>query len=44
VSVADGPILALDVDADGDLDLLVTKAGVAAPADAPAYQPHLLVQ
>jgi hypothetical protein len=41
VSVADGPILALDVDADGDLDLLVTKAGVAAPADAPAYQPHL---
>ncbi len=41
VAVADGPILALDVDADGDLDLLVTKAGVAAPADAPAYQPHL---
>ena len=41
VSVADGPILALDADADGDLDLLVTKAGVAAPADAPAYQPHL---
>ena len=39
--VADGPILALDVDGDGDLDLLVTKAGVAAPADAPAYQPHL---
>jgi hypothetical protein len=41
VSVADGPVLALDVDADGDLDLLVTKAGVAAPADAPAFQPHL---
>lgn len=41
VAVADGPILALDADADGDLDLLVTKAGVAAPADAPAYQPHL---
>ena len=40
-SVADGPILALDVDADGDLDLLVTKAGVAVPADDPAYQPHL---
>jgi len=41
VAVADGPILALDADADGDLDLLVTKAGVAAPAEAPAYQPHL---
>ena len=34
VSVADGPILAFDADADGDLDLLVTKAGVAAPADS----------
>jgi len=41
VSVGDGPIIALDADADGDLDLLVTKAGVAAPADGPAYQPHL---
>lgn len=40
-SVADGPILALDADADGDLDLLITKAGVAAPADSTAYQPHL---
>jgi len=43
VSVADGPILAFDADADGHLDLLVTKAGVAAPADSPAYQPHLLL-
>jgi hypothetical protein len=41
--VADGPILAFDADADGDLDLLVTKAGVAAPAGDPAYQPHLWV-
>ncbi len=41
VSVADGPILALNAGAAGDLDLLVTKAGVAAPADSPAYQPHL---
>jgi hypothetical protein len=41
VSVADGPILAIDADADGHLDLLVTKAGVASPAGDPSYQPHL---
>ncbi|HTL68757.1 MAG TPA: FG-GAP-like repeat-containing protein [Lacunisphaera sp.] len=41
VAAADGPIVALDADADGDLDLLVTKAGVAAPADSPLYQPRL---
>ena len=41
ISVADGPTLALDVDADGDLDLLVTKAGDSATADASDYQPHL---
>jgi hypothetical protein len=40
--VADGPILAFAAGADGNLDLLVTKAGVAAPADSAAYQPHLL--
>ncbi len=43
MEVADGPIVALDVDGDGDLDLLVTKAGVAAPAGAPIYQPRLLL-
>ena len=43
VGVADGPILAFDANADGALDLLVTKAGVAAPADSPAYQPRLLL-
>ena len=42
-AVADGPILALDANADGKLDLLVTKAGVAAPADAPVWQPRLLL-
>jgi hypothetical protein len=42
-AVADGPILALDANADGRLDLLVTKAGVVAPADDPAYQPRLLL-
>ena len=42
-SVADGPILALDANADGTLDLLVTKAGVAAPAGSDAYQPRLLL-
>jgi hypothetical protein len=42
-SVSDGPMLAIDADADGDLDLLVTKAGVAAPAGDAAYQPRLLL-
>ena len=42
-TVSDGPILALDANADGTLDLLVTKAGVAAPAGAADYQPYLLL-
>jgi hypothetical protein len=41
--VADGPMLVFDADGDGDLDLLVTKAGVAAPADDAAYQPRLWI-
>ncbi len=40
-AVADGPILAFDADADGQLDLLVTKAGTAAPAGSAAYQPRV---
>lgn len=42
-ATADGPILAVDANGDGALDLLVTKAGVAAPVDAAAYQPRLLL-
>ena len=42
-TIADGPLLAFDANADGHLDLLVTKAGVAAPANDAAYQPHLLL-
>ncbi|HEY8994381.1 MAG TPA: FG-GAP-like repeat-containing protein [Lacunisphaera sp.] len=40
-AVPDGPIAALDADADGDLDLLTTKAGTAAPADSAAYTARL---
>ncbi len=42
-AVADGPLLAFDANADGHPDLLVTKAGVAAPANDAAYQPRLLL-
>jgi len=42
-ALPDGPMVALDADADGDLDLLVTKTGVAAPAGAAAYEPRLLL-
>ena len=41
VAQPDGPIVAFDADGDGDIDLLVTKAGVTAPADSPLYQPRL---
>jgi hypothetical protein len=39
--VADGPMATLDVDADGDLDLLLTKAGIAAPPESPLYRLRL---
>jgi hypothetical protein len=42
-TVADGPILAFDADADGDVDLLVTKAGSSAPANSPGYRARLLL-
>lgn len=41
--LADGPIAKIDVDADGDLDLFITKAGVSAPPDTPGYQPRLVL-
>jgi hypothetical protein len=41
--VPDGPLVALDANADGNLDLLVTKSGVAAPAGSTAYEPRLLL-
>ena len=41
--VDDGPIAALDADGDGDLDLLVTRAGTRRPANHAAYQPLLLL-
>jgi hypothetical protein len=40
-AMADGPTLAIDADADGALDLLVTKAGVG--VEARGYQPHLFL-
>ncbi|MDX2187098.1 MAG: VCBS repeat-containing protein [Opitutaceae bacterium] len=36
-----GPLAALDIDADGDLDLLETRGGANFPAGARAYQPRL---
>ena len=42
-TVPDGPLLTFDADADGDADLLVTKAGTAAPAGSAAYEPRLLL-
>ena len=37
----DGPLLALDANADGAVDLLITKAGTALPAGDPGYEPRL---
>jgi hypothetical protein len=41
--VDDGPILLFDADGDGHIDLLVAKGGNSLPADAPEYQPRLLL-
>lgn len=41
--VEDGPPALLDADGDGDLDLLLTRAGTRRPAGRPAYQPQLLL-
>jgi enediyne biosynthesis protein E4 len=42
-SAVDGPLLAFDARGTGVMDLLVSKAGDAAPAGAPDYQPRLLL-
>lgn len=42
-NVADAALLILDVDGDGNADLLVAKGGVNAPAGTAAYQPRLLL-
>nr|WP_237702431.1 FG-GAP-like repeat-containing protein [Opitutus terrae] len=39
----DGPVLAFDVDGDGDSDVLLTRAGNNLPAGAAGYQPTLLL-
>jgi len=39
--VPDGPLLALDANADGVLDLLVTKSGTALSAGDAGYEPRL---
>ncbi|MFZ5495656.1 MAG: VCBS repeat-containing protein [Verrucomicrobiota bacterium] len=36
-----GPVLLLDANADGRLDVLATKGGAVMPAGTPAYQPEL---
>jgi len=40
--VNDGPLLVIDVDADGESDVLLARGGVMAPAGDAAYQPRLL--
>ncbi len=42
-TLPDGPMLAFDADRDGDVDLLLTKTGTAAPADSTAYEPRLFL-
>ncbi|HVU18583.1 MAG TPA: FG-GAP-like repeat-containing protein [Candidatus Didemnitutus sp.] len=42
-ALADGPVLAFDFNGDGFPDLLVTKAGDAAPADSSTYDARILL-
>jgi hypothetical protein len=41
--VNDGPLLVLDANLDGRMDVLLSRAGSSLPAGAPAYQPLLLL-
>lgn len=41
--LADGPVLAIDVNGDGANDLLLTRSGTTRPAGSADYQPRLLL-
>jgi hypothetical protein len=41
--INDGPVLLLDVNGDGALDVLVTKGGNSLPPGLPEYQPRLFL-
>ena len=43
VPLSDGPALLFDADGDNANDLLLTRSGVALPADSPDYQPRLFL-
>ena len=43
VTLSDGPALLFDADGDNTTDLLLTRSGVALPANAPEYQPRLFL-
>ncbi len=42
-TLSDGPALLFDADGDGTHDLLLTRGGVALPANSPEYQPRLFL-